>query len=126
MASAPLLEMKGISKRFPGVVALDRVDLAVQPGEVHLLLGENGAGKSTLMKVLAGAYPADEGSIRIQGQSALITSPLQARELGVAMIHQEMNLVPNLTAADNIFLGREATRFGLVRRATMETEARVL
>lgn len=119
----PLLEMRGICKRFPGVVALDGVDLAVNRGEVHLLLGENGAGKSTLMKVLSGAYPMDTGSIRIDGRQTAITSPLHARELGIAMIYQEMNLVPNLSAAENIFLGREPARFGFVRRGPMEREA---
>jgi len=120
---AALLEMRGISKAFPGVVALDRVDLAVGRGEVHLLLGENGAGKSTLMKILSGAYGKDAGSIRIDGRESEITSPLRARELGIAMIYQEMNLVPNLTAAENIFLGREPARFGFVRRGAMEQDA---
>ncbi len=119
----PLLRMRGITKGFPGVVALESVDLDVRRGEVHLLLGENGAGKSTLMKILSGAYEKDRGTIEINGQRVEITSPHQAQELGVSMIYQEMNLVPNLTVAENIFLGREPSRFGFVRTTAMEQEA---
>ncbi|HPA41024.1 MAG TPA: sugar ABC transporter ATP-binding protein [Candidatus Hydrogenedentes bacterium] len=102
-----LLEMRGITKQFPGVLALDDVSLDLREGEVHCLLGENGAGKSTLMKILAGAQPADAGDILIGGRPAAVTSPARARELGVSMIYQEFNLSPFLSVAENIFLGRE-------------------
>ena len=102
-----LLEMRGITKQFPGVLALDDVSLDLREGEVHCLLGENGAGKSTLMKILAGAQPADAGDILIGGRPADIPSPARARELGVSMIYQEFNLSPFLSVAENIFLGRE-------------------
>jgi ribose transport system ATP-binding protein len=103
----PLLEMRGISKRYPGVVALDNVDFEVLPGEVHALVGENGAGKSTLMKILAGAETRDSGELLINGEPAAIHHPQDAMELGVNIIYQEFNLVPHLSAAENIFLGRE-------------------
>ncbi len=103
----PLLEMRGITKRFPGVLALDNVSLELRAGEVHCLLGENGAGKSTLMKILAGAQPMDAGEILIDGAPAVVTSPVQARQLGVSMIYQEFNLSPWLSVAENIYLGRE-------------------
>jgi len=119
----PFLRMRGITKRFPGVVALDGVDLDVESGKVHLLLGENGAGKSTLMKILSGAYSKDSGSIEISGQPIEIRSPHHAQELGISMIYQEMNLVPNLTAAENIYLGREPSRLGFVRGSEMEKNA---
>lgn len=122
-AAATLLTMTGIVKRFPGVTALDGVDLDVKRGEVHLLLGENGAGKSTLMKILSGAYRADEGTVALGGAPVDITSPHGARELGIAMMYQELSLVPHLSAAENIFLGREPSRWGFIRRAPMEAEA---
>jgi ribose transport system ATP-binding protein len=103
----PLLEMTGISKRYPGVVALDGVDFEVLPGEVHALVGENGAGQSTLMKILAGAEMRDTGDIRINGKAVTIQSPHDAMGLGVNIIYQEFNLVPHLSAAENIYLGRE-------------------
>ena len=101
-----VLEMIGISKRFPGVMALNDVSLSLRAGEVHCLVGENGAGKSTLMKILAGAQPADAGEIRIGGETVNIHSPHHAQQLGVSMIYQEFNLSPFLSVADNIFLGR--------------------
>lgn len=101
------LQMTGIRKAFPGVIALDGVDLEVAKGEVHILLGENGAGKSTLMKILSGAYQKDSGSIAVAGQLTEIRSPRHARDLGISIIYQELNLVPHLSAAENIFLGRE-------------------
>ncbi len=115
--------MRGITKRFPGVTALDRVDFSLRAGEVHLLMGENGAGKSTLMKVLSGAYARDGGDIMLDGQKVEIGSPHRARELGIAMIYQEMTLVPQLTVAENIFLGREFMRAGLLDRRRMRAEA---
>ncbi|MBI3910073.1 MAG: sugar ABC transporter ATP-binding protein [Armatimonadetes bacterium] len=104
---SPLLEMRGISKRYPGVVALDNVDFDVRAGEVHALVGENGAGKSTLMKILAGAETRDAGQILLRGQPVHIDSPQRAMDLGINIIYQEFNLVPHLSAAENIFLGRE-------------------
>lgn len=101
----PVLEMQGIRKAFPGVVALDGVDLVLHGGEVHVLLGENGAGKSTLMKILSGAYRMDAGEIRIQGHDANIHSPRDALARGVRVIYQELNLVPQLSVAENIYLG---------------------
>ncbi len=100
------LEMKNITKRFPGVVALDNVSLSVEKGEVHSLCGENGAGKSTLMKVLNGVYKADEGEIFFYGKKVDVKSPHKAQELGLSIIFQELNLVNSLSIAENIFLGR--------------------
>jgi len=108
----PLVEMKGIVKRFPGVVALDGVDFELLPGEVHVLLGENGAGKSTLVKVLSGAYPCDEGEIRIQGRPVRVTSPQVPLARGLRFIYQELNLVRQIDIARNMFLGIEPTRPG--------------
>src|SRR3978361_1501158 len=103
----PLLEMKGIVKRFPGVVALGGVSLQLRGGEVLALMGENGAGKSTLMKVLGGAYQPDEGEIFIDGKACVLHSIKEAKRLGIALIHQELMLAPNLSIAGNIFLGNE-------------------
>lgn len=102
-----LLEMQGISKSFPGVRALDQVDLDLKAGEVLALLGENGAGKSTLMKILSGVYQEDEGSLRIHGQPVSIASPQEAIKIGIGIIHQELSLIPHLSIRENIFLGRE-------------------
>jgi len=107
MSAAPLLAVRGISKRFPGVVALDRVSLEVGAGEVVALCGENGAGKSTLMKILGGIYQPDEGEILVAGQAVRIHDVNDAMRLGVAFIHQELNIVGNLDVAGNVFLGRE-------------------
>jgi ribose transport system ATP-binding protein len=103
----PILRMQGIGKSFPGVRALDDVNFEILPGEVHALMGENGAGKSTLMKILAGAYQADSGQIFLDGQPVTIHSPQEATKLRIEIIYQEFNLVPQLTVAENIFLGRE-------------------
>jgi ribose transport system ATP-binding protein len=111
----PLLELKGISKRFPGVVALDRVSMSVHPGEVVALIGENGAGKSTLMKILGGVYEADEGQIHIDGQPVTIGRVSDAIRLGIGFIHQELNVLDNLDVAGNIFLGRERLWGGPLR-----------
>jgi simple sugar transport system ATP-binding protein len=100
-----MLEMRGITKRFPGVVANDGVDLSVLPGQVHTLLGENGAGKSTLMKILYGLYQPDEGTITLNGEDILMSSPTDAIERGIGMIHQHFMLVPTLTVAENVALG---------------------
>jgi len=104
-AHEPALRLQGIVKTFPGVRALDGVDFDVMPGEVHALLGENGAGKSTLMKVLAGMYQPDEGQIIISGQAVRMSNPIEAKAQGVVLIHQELSLVPEMSAAENIYLG---------------------
>jgi len=124
--TAPLLRMAGIDKRFPGVQALTNAHLEVQPGEVHVLLGENGAGKSTLMKVLCGQYPSDAGEVSFGGSPIRPAGPLDAERLGLVMIHQELNLVPGLTVAENIFLGHEPTSFGLIEDRSMAAGARGL
>jgi ribose transport system ATP-binding protein len=119
--SAPILEMKDISKTFPGVKALTNVSLTVYPGEIHALMGENGAGKSTLMKILSGAYQADSGGeIRISGQPVTIDGPLTARHHGISIIYQELSLAPNLTVAENMLLGREHKSGPMVDRRSME------
>lgn len=122
---APLLEMRGIGKSFPGVRALHGVDLTLHRGEVLALLGENGAGKSTLIKMLGGANQRDTGSIRIDGQEVDLASPAAANAAGIGIIYQEFNLVPGLTAWENIFLGRE-TRFRFVRRTEERRRAKEL
>ena len=123
----PVLEMRGIRKAFPGVIALDGVDLTLNSGEVHMLLGENGAGKSTLMKILSGAYRKDSGEILIDGRSTEIASPRHALDLGIRVIYQELNLVPQLSVAENIFLGSAPSRFGFVdRRRLRESAERLL
>lgn len=111
----PLLQMSGIEKRFPGVYALKGVNLTLQKGEVLALMGENGAGKSTLMKVLGGAHLPDQGTIQLEGENVTIESPVKARALGVSMIYQEFNLIPALSAIENVFLGQEITQNGLIR-----------
>src|SRR5436190_11571397 len=118
------LEMRGIRKAFPGVVALDGVDFTLRAGEVHVLLGENGAGKSTLMKVLSGAYSRDSGAIAVDGKTAQIDSPRAAQALGIATIYQELSLVPQLSVAENILLGHEPSRGGWIDRARLRAEAR--
>ncbi|MEA2553782.1 MAG: ribose transport system ATP-binding protein [Fimbriimonadaceae bacterium] len=120
--------MEGVVKSFPGVLALDGVTLEVLPGEVHALMGENGAGKSTLMKILAGAYQADSGTILIDGKPVHISSPREATKLGIGIIYQEFNLVPQLSIAENIFLGREPRGVlpGWLDEARMEREASAL
>ena len=114
--TAPLLQMKGIHKSFPGVQALSGVDLQMDSGEVMALIGENGAGKSTLIKVLSGAHLPDAGSIRIEGELQQITDPVDAQRSGVAVIYQEFNLIPSLSARENIFLGQERTQAGFIRQ----------
>src|SRR5215218_2278873 len=122
-AGTPLLRMSNVVKRFPGVVALGGVDLDVRPGEVHCLLGQNGAGKSTLIKVLAGAHQPDEGQISWRGEPVSLGDPQAAMTLGIATIYQQLDLVDGLTVADNIFLGRESSRFGITRPAAANRSA---
>ena len=109
---AVVLEAKGVSKTFAGVTALRDVDFDLRSGEVHALMGENGAGKSTLMKILAGVHVSYDGEIRIEGSPVRFSGVQDAERAGVAIIHQELNLVPELTAAENIFLGREPLILG--------------
>ena len=121
------LALRGITKRFPGVLALDQVSLALHAGEVHMVMGENGAGKSTLMKILCGAYRADEGQILANGKVVTVRDASDARRLGVAVIFQEYSLVPHLSIAQNICLGREPlNRLGLVDQARMHDDARAV
>jgi ribose transport system ATP-binding protein len=123
---APLLQMRGIVKQFPGVRALDEVDLDVAAGEVHCLLGQNGAGKSTLIKVLAGAHRPDSGEIRWAGRPVAFGSPHDADVAGIATIHQELDLVPGLSVAENVFLGHEPARLGFSRTRAAHDAARAL
>src|SRR5579863_7355827 len=111
---APKVELIGISKRFPGVVALDNVDIAFQAGEIHALLGENGAGKSTLIKIMTGALSRDAGQVLIDGKPAELDSPAAAQALGVGTVYQEVNLIPTQTVAANLTLERQPRRFGFV------------
>ena len=107
-AAAPyLLEVVNVSKGFPGVIALDDVQLRVRPGSVLALMGENGAGKSTLMKIIAGIYQPDAGELRLRGKPVTFSGPLAALQAGIAMIHQELNLMPHMNIAENIWIGRE-------------------
>ncbi len=122
----PVLTLRGISKSFPGVRALQGIDLDVLPGEIHALLGENGAGKSTLMKILSGIYQPDGGTIRIAGQERHFAGYREAVAAGVGIVFQEFSLIPYLNAVENIFLGRERRRFGLLDRAAMRREAAAL
>jgi len=119
----PVLEMTGIVKEFPGVRALSDVDFRLFPGEIHALMGENGAGKSTLIKVLTGVYSLDEGTITLDGGSVRFGSPLQAQQAGISTVYQEVNLCPNLSVAENIFIGREPTRMGRIQWKRMRKEA---
>ncbi|MBP2325516.1 ribose transport system ATP-binding protein [Kibdelosporangium banguiense] len=124
--SSVLLQMTGIVKTFPGVRALGGVDLTVRAGEVHCLLGQNGAGKSTLIKVLAGAHQPDEGEIVWQGETATLSSPVAALRMGVATMYQELDLIPGLSVADNIFLGHEHAKFGFTRDRAARKQATAL
>jgi len=120
----PLLDVRGIIKYFPGVTALNNVSFSVAPGEVHALLGENGAGKSTLLKILSGAQHQSEGTIRFAGKLLGRESPLERQRLGIVTVYQEFNLMPNLSVAANILVGREPTKFGFVDWKAMYRRAR--
>ena len=119
VASRPILEVRDITKRFTGVVALEGVSVAFAAGEVHAVVGENGAGKSTLMKILAGAYTPDQGEIILQGEHVAFRHPREAQARGISIIYQEFNLLPERTVAQNIFLGREPSRYGCGLRRVM-------
>ena len=123
---AALLHMRGITKRFPGVLALGGVDLDVRRGEVHCLLGQNGAGKSTLIKVLSASYQPDEGEIVWDGESVRLTTPVAAMKRGISTIYQELDLVPGLTVTENVFLGHEVSAGGFTRRGEAADRARKL
>ncbi|NRR30674.1 sugar ABC transporter ATP-binding protein [Oxalobacteraceae bacterium] len=126
-ANQLLLQAQDICKRFPGVVALNKVSLFVRAGEVHALMGENGAGKSTMMKILAGSYIPDEGSLSFKGKALKLRTPREALDHGIAMIHQELNLLPDMTVAENIWIGREPVNgFGFVNHAKLNQNTREL
>lgn len=119
----PILEVRGVTKSFPGVRALKGVSLTVRPGEIHALVGENGAGKSTLMKILAGAYRPDGGQVFLDGKPVHFHTPHEARAAGIGIIYQELTVAPNLTVAENVFLGSEPRKFGFIKD-TAEMECR--
>src|SRR5579863_5474125 len=125
--AADLLEVSKVSKAFPGVVALDDVTLRLRHGTVHGLIGENGAGKSTLMKIVAGVCVPDAGELRLEGRKLRLDSPRQALACGIAMIHQELNLLPTMSVAENIWIRREPLNaFGLVRHRELRRRTRAL
>ncbi|KUI28418.1 sugar ABC transporter ATP-binding protein [Mycobacterium sp. GA-2829] len=121
--AAPVVEMRGVTITFPGVTALDDVDFRLLPGEIHALMGENGAGKSTLIKALTGVYDIDSGHIAVAGVEQRFSTPRQAQDAGISTVYQEVNLVPNLTVAENILLGREPRRFGRIDYRAMNRRA---
>ncbi|WP_181706525.1 sugar ABC transporter ATP-binding protein [Chthonobacter rhizosphaerae] len=125
-SSDPLLDIRGLTKIFPGVKALDGVDFTLRAGEVHALLGENGAGKSTLIKVLTGVHGRDGGEIRLAGAPIEARDAADAQRLGIGTVYQEVNLLPNLTVAENLFMGREPTRFGFTDRRSLRRAAAAL
>src|SRR3954462_7660659 len=125
-ASAPLLEVRGITKQYPGVKALKGVDFDVRAGEVHCLLGPNGAGKSTLLKWVAGGVAPTEGEIRVNGEVLRVGEPSESMSRGVGTIYQELDLVEDLRVTESIFLGHEPRRFGLLDRARMRSETTAL
>lgn len=122
----PLLEIRNVTKTFPGVPALSAVDFTMYPGEVHALLGENGAGKSTLIKVITGVYKKDSGSIRLQGKEIEPKSPRDAQALGISTVYQEVNLIPTLSVAENIYLGRQPKRWGIIDNGKAIRQAKQL
>ena len=121
-----LLEVRGISKSFGAVRALQEVDFTLRAGEIHALLGENGAGKSTLIKVITGVFPRDAGIVRISGDEIAPRSAKAALQAGIATVYQEVNLLPNLSVAQNLFLDRQPMRFGIVREGEMRRRAKAL
>ncbi len=121
-----IIEMTGISKSFPGVKALQNVDFTLRKGEVHSLMGENGAGKSTLIKVLTGVHPKDEGRIMLDGENIEPTTPLESQNVGISTVYQEVNLCPNLTVAENIFIGRQPKKGGKIDWKKMNEQASIV
>ena len=122
-----IVEMQKVTKAFPGVLALNKVDFSCIPGEIHAVVGENGAGKSTLMKIIAGVYRPDGGNISLKGKKTVFSSPKHAQKCGISIIYQEFNLIPELTVAENIFLGREPTKRGpLIDSVTLKRRSREL
>jgi ribose transport system ATP-binding protein len=126
LSDRPLLSLRGVTKRYGGVHALGGVDFSLRAGEIHALLGENGAGKSTLINVLGGLVRPDSGTVEVNGQRVEIRNVTDADRLGIRVIHQELSLAPNLSVAENLFLGREPLRFGLLDRRRMIAEAQRL
>ena len=126
LSNEVILTMEGIDKSFPGVHALDHVNLEVRRGEVHALMGENGAGKSTLMKVLTGIYTKDSGTITYEGKEVEFHGPKEAQEAGIVIVHQELNMMNHLTVAQNIFIGREFMKGGIIDDAKMNEESKKL
>src|SRR5512143_669618 len=124
--TTPSMEVQHISKRFPGVVALDDVSLQFFPGEIHAIVGENGAGKSTLMKIMSGAYTPDTGTIYLGGEKVSFEHPVEAQLKGISIIYQEFNLLPERTVAHNIFLGREPSKLGVIDVGRMNEQARIV
>lgn len=122
-AAEYLLEMIDITKEFPGVKALNEVTLRIRPGEIHALMGANGAGKSTLMKILAGIYSPDSGNIILRGEKVTIKNPAHAKQMGISIVFQELNVLPDLSVLENIFIGREELRFGTYNWSKMKKEA---
>lgn len=122
----PLLEVRHITKQFPGVLALDDVSVSFLPGEVHAIVGENGAGKSTLMKIMAGAYTPDAGEVYLNGEAVSFSHPQEALQRGISIIYQEFNLLPERTVAHNIFLGREPARLGVIDVGRMNEQAQAV
>src|SRR5436309_6304733 len=125
---APLLEMRGITKRFPGVLALDGVSFDLHAGEIHALVGENGAGKSTLMNVLGGVYPHGtyDGEIDLDGEARRFSGVHASEDAGIAVVHQELSLIPEFSIAENIFLGREPRSLGMIQHEAMISRAQTL
>src|SRR2546423_654430 len=119
-----LLTVRGISKRFPGVIALSDVDFTLRAGEIHALMGENGAGKSTLIKVLTGVYPRDAGTVHLNGEPFRATSPMDAQNKGISTVYQEVNLIPELSVGENLFINREPRRLGMIHWSAMRQRAR--
>ena len=119
-----VVELKNITKRFPGVVALKNMSIGIRPGEIHGLIGENGAGKSTLIKVLTGVHTPEEGEIYVDGQKVVFHNPVQSREAGIACVYQELNIVKQLSVTDNVFMGRAVKKNGLLDYPRMYEEAK--